>query len=179
MRVALGQDGTAVLTGHRWSPYGVGLAIHKDTATGEGASKRAIGPAGASRLPCASPRLWPWCCRAICAPCDSWSWISTTQAGEAGPQAEDVSPYSDDDVRVLQPGADRDRRAQSERPALDGPDCGKKTLRPSGIRISMSGHSVWSIRPRRPKPAPVWPRPRSSGAGSCQPQFRTYDLRQE
>ena len=104
MQVALGQDGTAVLTGHRWSALGVGLAIHKDTAKGEGASETGHPVRLELSYHNASPAPL-----AVVLPRDLRTLrlmvMDFDDPGqEAGPQAEDVSPYSDDDVRVLQPG---------------------------------------------------------------------------
>ena len=103
MRVALGQDGTAVLTEHRWSALGVGLDVHEETAS------NATDSASSSRLVLSYHNASP-APLAMVLPSDLRTLrLMGVESFDgfgrgSGLQSDAVAPYSDSDVRVLQPG---------------------------------------------------------------------------
>jgi len=109
MRVALGSNGTAVLTNHRWNPLGIGVKIQtqvipgsiKDPASGRKPVRKII------RVMLGNASATP---QAVVLPVDLRTLHIQHLQNPSGPGEDaalarkDLPPLTDADVRVLQPG---------------------------------------------------------------------------
>lgn len=177
MQIALGQDGTAVLTGHRWSALGVGLEIHKDTTKGApetGQSARLeLSYHNASPAPLAV--VLPRDLRTLRLMVMDFDGPDQ----EAGPQAEDVSSYSDDDVRVLQPGETATVGLDLNDPRWMVQVRGKKALPLWHKDLNVRALQVVYQTPPPEACASLAKAPLIWRGQLPSREFRTYDLRQE
>lgn len=102
MRAALGRDGTAVLTGYRWSPLGLGVSILNGHTTEQGILQKApvltvtIHNSSTTTRAVVLPTNWHTMHLQIL---DSWSGpvVETVRAADA-------TPLTDAELRILPPG---------------------------------------------------------------------------
>lgn len=102
MRAALGKDGTAVLTGYRWSPLGLGVGVLHGLKTEEGLLQQA--PILSLTIHNSSSIA-----RAVVLPANWHTLYLQIQASWSGPVVETVraaekTPLTDAELRILPPG---------------------------------------------------------------------------